>query len=136
MKKGGEVMRVPTGQDARAGAATLFNSATSFRNPLSGTERSGFSIGEVMGLGTFEKRTAAVEPVEVGAGRVTWTYFDTAARQWQQRVYAVPDRRFKWSAHALVRASVVPEKRLWAGVGVPALQAPEGVCGRHCDAQA
>lgn len=89
-----------------------------------------------MGLGTFEKRTAAVEPVEVGAGRVTWTYFDTAARQWQQRVYAVPDRRFKWSAHALVRASVVPEKRLWAGVRVPALQAPGGVCGRHCDAQA
>ena len=64
MKKGGEVMRVPTGQDARAGAAKLFNSATSFRNPLSGSERSGFSIGEVMGLGTFEKRTAAVEPVE------------------------------------------------------------------------
>jgi hypothetical protein len=58
------------------------------------------------------------EPIEVGAGRVTWTYFDTAARQWQQRVYAVPDRRFKWSAHALVRASVVPEKRLWAGVGM------------------
>ncbi len=64
MKKGGEVMRVPTGQDARAGAAKLFNRATSFRNPLSGSERSGFSIGEVMGLGTFEKRTAAVEPVE------------------------------------------------------------------------
>ncbi len=118
MKKGGEVMRVPTGQDMRAGAATLFNSATTIRNPLSGPDRSGASIGEVMGLGTFEKRTAAVEPVEVGAGRVTWTYFDTAAGQWQQRVYAVPEKRFTWSAHALVRASVVPEKRLWAGLGM------------------
>ncbi|MCS4139586.1 hypothetical protein GGQ13_003041 [Salinibacter ruber] len=58
------------------------------------------------------------EPIEVTPDRITWTYFNTAERQWQQRLYAVPERRFEWSAHALVRASVVPQKRLWAGLGM------------------
>lgn len=45
MKKGGEVMRVPTGQDMRAGAAKLFNRATTIRNPLSGQDaRAGAEI--------------------------------------------------------------------------------------------
>jgi len=63
MKKDGDVTRVPTGEDIKAGVAGFLNRATMIRNPASGN-RQGVSIGEILGGKTAEGRSAAVEVIE------------------------------------------------------------------------
>lgn len=64
-KIGGEIMRMPTGQDAMAVAGRALESVTKVRDP-SGTmgKRGGFSISNIVGGNTFFGRTAAVSRVK------------------------------------------------------------------------
>lgn len=63
-------------------------------------------------------------PISVTRSEVTWTYWDPAARQFEQKLYAVPQDNFSLRAHALVRAYAPLRDfslglgRTWAGVGL------------------
>lgn len=43
-------------------------------------------------------------PISVKKDRVTWTYWDPTAGQFEQKLYAVPQDRFSLSTHLLARA--------------------------------
>jgi hypothetical protein len=63
-------------------------------------------------------------PISVTQDRVTWTYWDPAARQFEQKLYAVPQDNFSLSAHVLartyapLRAPSLSLDRAFVGVGL------------------
>ncbi|MCS3707173.1 hypothetical protein GGP62_002160 [Salinibacter ruber] len=63
-------------------------------------------------------------PISVTESKVTWTYWDPSARQFEQKLYAVPQDNFSLSAHvfartyAPLRAPSLSLGRTWAGVGL------------------
>lgn len=63
-------------------------------------------------------------PISVTESKVTWTYWDPAARQFEQKLYAVPQDRFSLSAHVLartyapLRAPSLSLDRAFVGVGL------------------
>jgi hypothetical protein len=63
-------------------------------------------------------------PISVTQEQVTWTYWDPAARQFEQKLYAVPQDNFSLSAHLLartyapLRAPSLSLDRAFVGVGL------------------
>lgn len=63
-------------------------------------------------------------PIAVTEDRVKWTYWNPTELRYEQKLYAVPQDRFKLSVHALARAHAplrapsLSVDRTWAGVGL------------------
>ena len=68
-------------------------------------------------------------PIEVTPGRATWTYYDPKDRRMEQRVWQVPEDRYRLGLYAVGTRRWRVEPHITAGLGVEAHLDPQWLPG-------